>query len=76
MISLRSSFDNLYPFEYGDSIMKMILPFLAVFCFALAGVGCKSTSCCGKCGGEAHGHSHADDKPCCGKDGKCCKKPE
>lgn len=55
--------------------MKMILPFLAVFCFALAGVGCKS-ACCGTCGGD-HGHSHADgEKKCCGKDGKCCKKAE
>ena len=55
--------------------MKLILPMLAVFCFALSGVGCKSTSCCGKCGGEAHthadgsSHSHGDKK-CCGKCGK------
>lgn len=48
--------------------MKMILPALAVFCFALAGVGCKSTSC---------GHSHGDGAKCCGKcegAAKCCGK--
>lgn len=60
--------------------MKMILPALAVFCFALGGIGCKSTSCtscshdhgakcCGKCDGA---------KKCCGKCGKeeakCCGK--
>lgn len=39
--------------------MKLLLPFLAMFCFTLAGVGCKS-------------HSHASGG-CCGKDGKCCK---
>lgn len=58
--------------------MKMILPFLAVFCFALAGVGCKSTSCCGKCGGEAHGHTHTEGEKCCGKCSsekkECCGK--
>ena len=64
--------------------MKMILPFLAVFCFALAGAGCKTTSCsscthdhsakcCGKCDGAS--------KKCCGKCGgdkgdkkACCGK--
>lgn len=54
--------------------MKMILPMLAVFCFALAGVGCKTTgSCADKC--ESHGHSHVDSKKCCGtctKDAKKC----
>ena len=55
--------------------MKMILPFLAVCCFAMAGVGCQSTQCCGKCGGEAHTHdgethTHGSDKKCCGKCGK------
>lgn len=56
--------------------MKMILPVLAVFCFSLAGVGCKShghshgegAKCCGKCDASA--------KKCCGKDGVCCKKAE
>ena len=50
--------------------MKMILPFLAVCCFALAGVGCKSTC------GSSCGHDHA--AKCCGKcDGakkECCGK--
>ncbi len=58
--------------------MKMILPALAVVCFALSGVGCASSSCCGKCGGGHGDHSHADgsthshdgDKKCCGKCGK------
>lgn len=60
--------------------MKMILPMLAVFCFALAGVGCNSTcatgcshdhgaKCCGTCAAE---------KKCCGKcskeKAKCCGK--
>ena len=58
--------------------MKMILPMLAVFCFALAGAGCKSTcgsacghdhaaKCCGKCDGAA---KSGDKKACCGKCGK------
>lgn len=53
--------------------MKCLIPMLAVLCFTVCGVGCKST-CCGKCGGD-HGHSHAEKK-CCGTDGKCCKKAE
>lgn len=53
--------------------MKLIIPMLAVCCFALGGVGCKSTSCCGKCSGGA-AHSHTDGKCCgtCGKDKKAC----
>ncbi|MEM9347827.1 MAG: hypothetical protein AAGB26_14550 [Planctomycetota bacterium] len=54
--------------------MKMILPALAVFCFAISGVGCQSTSsCCGSCGGEAHTHAdgtthtHGKEEKCCGK---------
>ena len=56
--------------------MKMILPFLAVFCFTLAGVGCKShghaegAKCCGKCGGDKASKKAcpADcTKPCCAK---------
>ena len=54
--------------------MKIFVPLLAVFCFSLAGVGCKST-CCGSCGGD-HGHSHGDKDKCCSTDGKCCKKKE
>lgn len=62
--------------------MKMILPMLAVFCFAVAGagVGCKSTSCghdhgakcCGKCDGEKKccGKCGKEEKKCCGKCGK------
>lgn len=63
--------------------MKMILPFLAVCCFALAGVGCKSTSsghghdhgakCCGKCDGASKkccGKCGKEEKKCCGKCGK------
>lgn len=49
--------------------MKFVLPLLALFCFSLAGVGCKS-SCCGKCGGgdAAAKSCPADcDKPCCKK---------
>lgn len=55
--------------------MKLILPMLAVFCFALAGFGCSST--CSSC---SHGHDHAakccgkcagdEAKACCGKCGK------
>ncbi|MFN3167714.1 MAG: hypothetical protein ACE37H_11695 [Phycisphaeraceae bacterium] len=37
--------------------MKLLAPALAVICFSLCGVACKS-------------HSHAG---CCGTDGKCCK---
>lgn len=50
--------------------MKYLLPLVALFCFSLAGVGCKSTSCCGKCGGgdAAAKACPADcDKPCCKK---------
>ncbi|MGB0768884.1 MAG: hypothetical protein ACPGYV_14380 [Phycisphaeraceae bacterium] len=54
--------------------MKLLLPFLAVFCFALAGCQSTGSACCGSCGG--HGHSHATD--CCGSCGKdkakCCGK--
>ena len=54
--------------------MKFLLPLLAMFCFTLAGVGCKSTcatscdsdaKCCGKCD-KADGA----EKKCCGKCGK------
>lgn len=50
--------------------MKFLLPLLAVFCFTLAGVGCKST--CSSC---SSGCDHAH-KECCGKCGKdkCCGK--
>lgn len=60
--------------------MKMILPFLAVCCFALAGVGCKSTGstcshdhgakCCGTCDGakkDCCGTCDKGEKKCCGK---------
>ena len=56
--------------------MKLMIPMLAVCCFAFAGVGCKSTSCCGKCGGDK-AHSHSDAKTCpanCTK--PCCAKKE
>ncbi|MBX2851511.1 MAG: hypothetical protein KTR15_07190 [Phycisphaeraceae bacterium] len=47
--------------------MKFLLPLLALFCFSLAGVGCKS-SCCGSCGGDAAKACPAGcDKPCCKK---------
>ncbi|MEM1354059.1 MAG: hypothetical protein AAGH88_04160 [Planctomycetota bacterium] len=54
--------------------MKLLIPFIAATCFAFAGVGCKSSSCCGTCGGD-HGHSHPEGE-CCGEGGECCKKPE
>lgn len=48
--------------------MKFFLPLLALFCFSLAGVGCKST-CCGTCGGgdTAKTCPAGCDKPCCEK---------
>ena len=58
--------------------MKHLVPLLAVVCFSIAGLGCKST-CCGECGTcesepAAHNHSHdGDGTTCCGADGKCCK---
>ena len=68
--------DSTPLFFYGDTAMKLMIPMLAVCCFAFAGVGCKSTSCCGKCGGDK-AHSHSDAKTCpanCTK--PCCAKKE
>lgn len=52
--------------------MKFALPLLALFCFTLAGVGCKSTSCGTSCDSEAKCCGKCDsadkaDKKCCGK---------
>ena len=69
LASIESSHLNgLVNFCFGDTTMKLLLPFLAVCCFAVAGVGCKSS--CSSC-------SHDHEAKCCGKcDGanKCCGK--